>query len=145
MQAEQVADRVRVFGAIQPVEARRREMGLRVTIDLVLEPGHEIVPRFGGELATLRRRHQARANLEDRLFPGLGIGRHGVELAPLEIEPPGLLGRVVAIETDPAHDGRLSLAAIADEAGMRWFVPGATAGAWSDAEVVPATARIIGA
>ncbi len=99
VQREQVADRVRVFGAVQPVQARGRQMRLGVLVDLVLEPGHELVARFTVERrAAVRGRHQPGAKLADDLLPGLGVRGHVVERERLEVQVPDFLVRVMAVE-----------------------------------------------
>jgi hypothetical protein len=117
IQREQIADCVRVFGAVQPVQTRSREVWLGIPIDLALQEGHELVACLAVERrATIRGRHQSRTKLADDLFPGLGIGRHGIEGMRLQVQPGDLLGRVMAVEANRVDDGRLALAVIADEA-----------------------------
>ncbi len=117
MEGQKIADGVRVFRAVQPVKARGREMCFGVLIDLVLQKSHErfaLFPIQGG--AAIRRRHQARAQLGDDFFPGLGIRRHVVEPELLEVQVRDLLRRVVAVEANPVNDGRLPLGFVANEA-----------------------------
>ena len=83
---QQIADRVRVFGAVQPVKARRRQMRLGVrssSFSIQATSASRVSPVE--RRTAVRRRHQARAQLADDLFPGLCIRRHGVEMRA----PPG--------------------------------------------------------
>ncbi len=99
------------------MQTRGREVHLRVLVDLVLQPGHELVARVPVERgAAIGRRHQPGTQLADDLFPGLCIGPDGVERQRLEVQARHLFGRVMAVEAHPLDDGRLARAFVADEA-----------------------------
>ena len=69
LEIEQVADRVRVFGAIQAVKARRRQMWCGLPVELVLQPGDQ--RRVGRSIRPPRtgRRHHAGPEFSHDLFP----------------------------------------------------------------------------
>ena len=89
VQREQIADGVRVFRAVQPVQ--RRPAGIRRAcgepIELGLEVRDELLllllvrPRFA------RRRHHARPELAHDLLPLLGRSSDLVDVQAVEVEP----------------------------------------------------------
>jgi hypothetical protein len=117
VEGQEIADRVRILGAVQPVQARSWEMHRGVPVDLIFQPGHELTARRPVERwAAICRRHQPCAELADDLFPNLGIRRYSIKRMRLEVQTRDLLGLVVAVETIAVDDGRLPLAFIADQA-----------------------------
>ena len=99
--AEQIADRVGVLGAVQPMQ-RRRDQG-RVGIDGLVEPLLELrckgVERRALGAASAAGRHHPRANLLDDLFPRLGVGSDASEVERVERQAGDLGALVVAAET----------------------------------------------
>ncbi len=66
--AEQVANRIRIFGAVEAVEARRRQMGDRTAIEFILHPADQRLQGRRIRPSASRRRHHARAKLPDDFF-----------------------------------------------------------------------------
>ena len=106
LERQQVADGVGVLGAVQPVQRRPAGIGHR--------HGCRVERRFqiGDERGRcrLRRprhpggRHQAAAQLQDDLLPGLGVRRRTGQVEPLEHQPAGLRALTVAAEAGLADD-----------------------------------------
>jgi hypothetical protein len=105
VQIQQVADHVLVFGAVQPVQARRGRIGPADAIQVGLERGDHRLE--GGRIRALhrRRRHHARAQLAHHELPRLGVLRDVGGVQRLD----GQLARRV-------HAGRLRALAVAGHA-----------------------------
>ena len=88
--AEQVADGVVVFGAIQAMKrlgAAGIRRGGRGAIELGLEPGQNRRLRRCVRPRPARRRHQPRAKLARDLFPRLRLVAHPCDIERVEREP----------------------------------------------------------
>ncbi len=98
LQPQQIADRVRVLGAIQPMQRRAPRLGMRRVrlIERGLKPGDQPV-----DLGLIRprhalRRHHAAAQLAHHLLPRLGVLAGMVDVQLVEHQPGGLGSFVVA-------------------------------------------------
>ncbi len=88
LDAGQIANGVRVLGAIHTMRARRREVRLVALIELRRKPMNDVSVRRGiGALAAVARRHHAGAELAQHLLPHGRVGTHVGETALLEREP----------------------------------------------------------
>ncbi len=95
LDAEQIADRIGVLGAIQAMHLRRRRVrrlaGCRV--ERADERRQEFLALLLRRLGNVARRHEADVELVDHLFPDGRIGMHIRRIAALE----GQLGREIDI------------------------------------------------
>ena len=76
VEVEQIADDVRVLGAIQPMQSGRRRERLRGAIELVLERRDHRVEVRRIRALHAERRHLSRAHLAHDQFPLLAIRVH---------------------------------------------------------------------
>ena len=86
LDAEQVANRIRVLGAIEPMHGRGAGVRIRRggRVERALERCDELVAHVGIGLRLLARRHRSNLELAQHLFPDRGIGVDVVEARPLE-------------------------------------------------------------
>ena len=106
VEGEQIPNRVGVLAAVQSPQrdaSGRRLDGGRV--DLVREPGGQTVELGRIWASGAGRRHQAAAQLANRAFPDLGIGRDPVRGEMIEGLPPGKVDPVMTIEAIRFDDG----------------------------------------
>ena len=97
LEVEQIANRVRVFGAIEPADQRpaRIRVARRGAIELGLEPrGKRVV---GGLVRPrrARRRHRARAELADDALPHIAVVGDTGEIHPVQRQVGGFRALVV--------------------------------------------------
>ena len=100
LEREQVADRVRVLAAIEPVQRWRTRVrgdcrrGVEIGFEEASEPGQRLPvrPRLSG------RRHHAGADLAHDRFPGLGVARGRAGIETVERQVAGTIDRVVAVD-----------------------------------------------
>ena len=112
LEIEQIADRVRVLGAIQPIE--RRAAGIRLRGRRTIQRGRQRRDERGARLRIRMRhagrRHHPGSHLSDDLFPDLRVSWNvgGVEVG--QYQPAGLGAFVVAggavLLDDRADDSR---------------------------------------
>ena len=88
VEREQVADGVRVLGAVQPMQCRRIEPGAGHGggIKTRFEVGRQRVERGALGTPCARRRHHARPDLHDDFFPGCRIAGHLIQVQGVERE-----------------------------------------------------------
>ena len=98
---EQVANRIRVLGAIHPVQAGRRQMGDGLGVELGLHPPNQRLHRVGIRTTRVGRRHLAGAKLADDALAQLAVCTElrEIELCLVEHQSAGLHARVVAGDT----------------------------------------------
>ena len=101
LECEQVADGIAVLGPRQPVQLRQRagvRRGRGGTVELALEPGKQL--RVGRRLRArlAGRRHVRAPELVRDLFPDLGVGADVAEQVGVELEVPGEIDPVMAID-----------------------------------------------
>ena len=88
VQRQQIADRVGVFGAIQPVQ--RRAPGIHVAgrraVERRLQPGRQPLQRVLIGTRHARRRHGPAMNFADHFFPHLGALANAVQAHFVERE-----------------------------------------------------------
>jgi hypothetical protein len=89
VERQQVANRVGVFGAIEPMDERAARIGRlrRHTIEPRLQRGYESFADVCSGRRHPGRRHHPRTHFLDDLFPQLGIGLHVQRIGRLELEP----------------------------------------------------------
>ena len=88
-QVEQIANDVRVLGAVQTMQSGRRRERRRRAIELALERGDHRVEPFRVRPLHAERRHLARARLADDQLPLLAILVH--------------VGRIERVHRQPAR------------------------------------------
>ena len=96
---EQIANRVRVFGAVQAVEAGRGQMRGRAAIELALHPADQRLERGRIRPPHAGRRHHAGAQLADDFFADLRVVAEVREIELVEQQVRRLQPRVVAGHT----------------------------------------------
>ena len=111
---QQVADRILVLGAIEPVD-RFRPAGIgprcRYAIDLAFQPARDTVIGRDVRSGTSRRRHGPRSKLPYDLFPRVRLRRHVRQAEPVKrkVGSPELLivaGEAVLLEDCSCPFGR---------------------------------------
>jgi hypothetical protein len=78
---EEIANRVRVFDAIHPVQRNAARLHSRISrclIEPILHRAHSNLQRCRLRTGRIRRGHQASAQLADDLFEGFGIQLNGI-------------------------------------------------------------------
>ena len=104
VEREQVADRLGVLRAVQPLEgaaARRRRVGL---VHLRLERGRKVGQHVRLRTAGAGRRHLAGAQLANHLLGGLAVRRRVLDRVPFEREVSGPRPVAVAADAGAGHD-----------------------------------------
>ena len=91
VEVEQVADDVRVFGAVQAMQAGRRHVGRSPCGPARSRATRSSTCRSPVRAAACRRRHHAGAQLADDLLPGLGVV---VDLCGVEVVERQLAGGI---------------------------------------------------
>jgi len=77
LEIEQIANRVRVLCAVQPLERRCARIGLGRRVERRLEPAREAFVGRRGRPRRVRRRHRASPQLPDDALPDLRIAVNG--------------------------------------------------------------------
>jgi hypothetical protein len=104
--SKQIANSVRVFGAIQAMDRNtaRVRVRRRRRVQLVLQRRRDGAIRAGIRPRTARRRHLAGAQLGDDLFPLLRVVGNVVGVQAIELQSGGLEPAVVTRDTvGPKH------------------------------------------
>jgi len=96
---EQVANRIRIFGAVEAVEAWRRQMGDRTAIECIFHPADQRLK--GGRIRPPHscRRHHARPKSPDDFFPDFRMVPELCEVQLVQQQVGRLQPRVVAHHT----------------------------------------------
>ncbi len=97
-QVEQVANGILVFAAVHPVQHRRTAVRVAspCTIDGVLEVTDESRDLYIAGTVLAQRRHHAGLQLQQHLFPCLGIRQYIAGIHQVESDTPGIIVYVVA-------------------------------------------------
>ena len=97
LERQQIANRVRIFGSIQPVDERapgvRRQT--RGVVQCAGQRGEERVALGGARSRYTGRRHHAGADLPDHLLPHICMRRHVGKLGAIQRQAAGLQSIVV--------------------------------------------------
>ena len=105
---EQIADRVVVFGAIEPMHGGDPP-GIRFriprAIHLLLQPARDRAICCFVRTRAAGRRHRTRPQLRDDFFPRLRVRARRVEIQAFQIEPAGLQPGAVAADAVLIEDG----------------------------------------